>query len=85
MKGVLRCDVLIRIEMVPALPARGAGPRIPSDAERLELSVGKLNEILLEGGGAERVGDLIVVQLSVPALRADEEASSLVKNVEVRP
>ena len=31
-KGVVRRDVLVRIEVVPALTALGAEPRIPSDA-----------------------------------------------------
>ncbi len=64
-KAVLRCDVLIRVKMVPALPALGAGPRIPGHTEGLEFSIGKFDQVLLEGGGAKRVGDLIVVQLSV--------------------
>jgi len=62
-----------RIEVEPALAARGLRPRVPGDRERLQPAVGKLDQVLLQRIDAEGVLDLEVGELSVPPVRASEE------------
>src|SRR5438046_2642839 len=46
--------VLARVEMQPSLPALGARPRVPGDAERREAAVTDFDEVLLDRRCAER-------------------------------
>ncbi len=66
-------DVLIRIEMEPALPALLLGPAVPGKRQRLDAAVGKLDEILLKRIEAERVFHLEARELAVRAVGLDEE------------
>src|SRR5690606_4406074 len=49
-------DLLVGVEAIPALAAFGGGPAVPGDAERLQPSVRKFDEVLLERIDTERVG-----------------------------
>ncbi len=71
--------VLPRIEVKPALAALRLGARVPGDAERLEAPIGKLDEVLLERGHAERVLDIVVVQLAVGAIGPHHELAALAR------
>ena len=66
-------DVLVWIEMKPALSASFAGPRVPRERQRLHASIGKLDEILLQGLEAERVLDFESRELAVRPIRFDHE------------
>ena len=65
--------VLARVEMKPSLPALGARPRVPGDAERLEAAVGEFDEVLLERRCSERIRDVVVVQHAVGAIGSHHE------------
>src|ERR1700751_5130940 len=50
--------------MKPAFASLLFGSRVPSDSEALQAATGKGNEILLEGEDAERVGELVILELA---------------------
>ena len=45
---VLGVDLLLGVEVEPALPARGLGPAVPGDGERLQPATGKRDQVLLQ-------------------------------------
>ena len=53
-------DGVVGVEMEPALTPFCPGPRVPGRAQRLESSIRKLHQILLEGLDPEGVGNLIL-------------------------
>src|SRR5688572_10110115 len=55
MQDVVRLDLLMGIEVKPALAALLLRARIPRQRQRLNAAVGKLDEILLQGIEAEDV------------------------------
>ena len=55
---VVVLDLLVRIEMEPALAALVLRPAVPGERQRLQAAVGKLDQILLQRIDAERVLDL---------------------------
>ena len=67
MQLVVVRDLLVGIEMKPALAALLLRPRIPGQAQRLEAPARKRDQILLQRVDAERVVDPIVVQRPVGA------------------
>ncbi|MNR19277.1 hypothetical protein D3C85_1360600 [compost metagenome] len=67
-------DLLLRVEMEPALPALIRRSAVPSDGQCLQAPVRKLHQILLQGFDAEGVADAELGQLAVGAVGKDEEA-----------
>ena len=74
---VVVLDLLVRIEMEPALAALLLRPAVPGDRQRLQAAVGKLDQVLLQRIDAERVLDLEVGELAVGPVGLDEELSVL--------
>ena len=64
-------DVLVWIEMEPALPTFIFRTSVPSDRERLHAAIGKLDQVLLEGVDAERIFYLEYGQLAVWSVGLD--------------
>jgi hypothetical protein len=73
MQRIAGFELLVGVEMEPALPALILGPRVPGDAERLHPAVGKGDQVLLQRVDAEGVADLEVVELAVRPVGGDEE------------
>ena len=65
-------DLLVGIEMEPALAADVLRPAVPGDRQRLQPAVGKLDEILLQRIEAERVLDLERGELAVRPVGLDQ-------------
>ena len=70
---VVVLDLLVRIEMEPALAASILRPGVPRERQRLQAAVGKLDQILLQRLDAERVLDLKRRQLAVGPIGLDEK------------
>ena len=70
---IARLQVLIGVEMEPALAALFLRPRVPGDAQRLHPSVGKGDQVLLQRGDAEDVADLEIGEFAVRSVGVDEE------------
>ena len=66
-------DLLVRIEMEPALAALLLWAAVPGDRQRLQPAVGKLDQILLQRVEAERVLDLERGELAVGPIGLDQE------------
>ena len=79
MQDVVVLDVLVRVEVKPALAALVLGPRIPGERERLHAAVGKFDEVLLQGIEAEGVFHLERGELAVRPVGLDEELAVLAK------
>ena len=77
MQDVVVPDLLVRIEMEPALAALVLRPAVPGDRQRLQAAVGKLDQILLQRIDAERVLHLERGELAVGAVGLDQEFSVL--------
>ena len=73
MQNVIVLDLLIGVEMNPALPAFILRPGIPLDRQSLDASVGKFDQILLKLVDAERVFHLKDGQLPVGPIGFDQE------------
>ena len=71
-QGILVVDLLLRVEVIPALAALAGRARVPRDAQRLEAAPGKLQEVLLQGIDAEGVGDPVLLQRAVRPVGADQ-------------
>jgi hypothetical protein len=69
-------QLLIGVEMEPALAARVLCSTVPGDAERLQAAAGERDQILLQRIDAECVGDLVVVQGGVRTVGAHHEAAA---------
>ncbi len=83
---VVVLDLLVRIEVKPALAALVLRPAVPGDRQRLQAAIGKLDQILLQRINAEGVFDLERGELPVgpvglnekPAVLAEEAGSHAV-------
>ena len=64
---------LVGIEMEPALAALLLRAAVPRDAERLKAPAWHGNQVLLQRIDAERIGDLVIMQRAVGAVRAHHE------------
>ncbi len=71
---VARRHPLVRVQVVPALPAGLSFARVPRDRERLQPAATEVDQVLLQRGHAEHVGDREVAQHAVGAVRAHDEA-----------
>ena len=65
-------DLIVRIEVEPALAAPRFRPSVPGDRQGLQPAVRKFNQVLLQRLDAERVLDLEVRQLPIGAIRVHE-------------
>src|SRR5262249_57043208 len=74
---VVVLDLLVRIEMEPALAALLLRPTVPGDRQRLQAAVGKLDQVLLKRVEAERVLDLEGGELAVRPVGLDEKFAVL--------
>ncbi len=74
---IVRADVLVGVEVEPALSALCLGPRVPGDGEGLLAAVREVDEVLLQGPHAERVRHLPGPGRAVGGLRADHEVAVL--------
>ncbi len=70
-------DLFIGIEMEPALSALLLRTAVPGERQRLQATVGKLHEILLQRIEAEGVLHLEGGELAVRAVGLDEELAVL--------
>ena len=68
-----RLELLVRVEVEPALATLGLRSRIPGKPEHLVAAVGKSNQILLQWIDAECVCNLVVMQFSVGTVGAHHE------------
>jgi len=66
-------DLLVRVEMKPALTTLVLWAAVPGDRQRLQPAVGKLNQILLQRIEPERVLDLERGKLAVGPIGLDQE------------
>src|SRR5262249_34121616 len=73
MQHVVVLDLLVRMEMEPALSALLLGAGVPGDRERLQPTVWKFDEILLQRLDAEGVFQLERGKLAVRPVGLDEE------------
>src|SRR5689334_3584902 len=73
MQPVARLELLIGIEVEPALAALILASAVPCDAERLVPAAGHGDQILLQRVYAEGVRNLIVVQSPVRTVGAHHE------------
>ena len=84
-QDVVVADLLVRIEVEPALAALVLRPAVPGDRERLQPAVGKFDQILLQRIEAERVFDLERGELAVRPVGLDEELAVRRKKRECTP
>ena len=66
-------NLLLRVEVEPALPSLLRRPGVPADVQRLVPPAGERDEVLLQRIDAEGVGDRVFVELSVGAVGSNEE------------
>jgi hypothetical protein len=66
-------ELLLRVEVEPALPADVLRPTVPGKAQSLVAPAGKGDEVLLERGHPKGIGHCVVVELPVRPLGAHEE------------
>ena len=76
---VLVIDLLVRVQVIPALPALGGGARIPGDTQGLQPTAGQRQQVLLQRIYTEHIGDFEVLQLAILAVRVDHEFVTLAK------
>src|SRR6516164_368415 len=77
MQGIVVLDLLIRVEMEPALAALFFRPAVPGDGERLHPAVRELDEILLQRIDTKCVFHFEGGELAVRAVGLDEEPAIL--------
>ena len=70
-------DLLVGVEVKPALAALVLRPGVPSERQRLEAAAGEGDQVLLQRVDAEGVVDLVVVHGPIGTVRLDEEAVAL--------
>ena len=73
MQDVVVADLLVRIEVEPALAALVLRPAVPGDRQRLQPAVGKCDQVLLKRIDPERVFDFELGELAVRAVGLDQE------------
>ena len=66
-------QLLIGVEVEPALTALLLRAAIPRNPERLEAPAGHSNQVLLQRINTERIRDLVIMQRAVGAVRAHHE------------
>ena len=76
-------DLLVGVEMKPALAALLLRAAVPGDRQRLQPAVGKLDQILLQRIEAEGVFDLERGELAVGPVGLDQELAVLAKEARV--
>ncbi len=69
---VAEVDLLVRVQVKPALAALGCLARIPGDRQGLNLPAGQFDQVLLQGLEAVGVLDLELRKLAVGAVGAHE-------------
>ena len=72
-QDVVVLDLLVRIEMEPALTALALGPAVPGDRQSLQPAIGECDEILLQRVDPERVLDFEGGELSVWSVGLDKK------------
>src|SRR4029453_5269238 len=75
MQNVIVLDLLVRVEVKPSLAALLLRTTVHGDRQRLQPTIGKLNQILLERIDAEGVLDLEDAERSIRSVSLDEELS----------
>ena len=80
---VVVLDLLVRIEMKPALAALLLRPAVPGERQRLQAAVGKLDQILLQWLDAERVLDFKRRQPAVGPIGLDEKLPILAEEARI--
>ena len=78
-QDVVVTDLLVGIEVEPALAARFLRPAVPGDRQRLQAAVRKLDQVLLERIEAKRVLDLERGELAVGSVGFDQKLAVLAK------
>src|SRR5680860_420706 len=77
MERIVMADMLIGVEMEPALAALRLRAAVPGNGERLHAPIRKLDEILLQGLDPERVFHLEFVERAVRPVGLDVELAVL--------
>src|SRR5262249_5286312 len=85
MQDVIVLDLLVRIEMEPALSALLLRAGVPGDRERLKPSVREFDQILLQRIDGEGVFRLERCELAVGAVGLDEIFPGLAKEAGLHP
>ncbi len=80
---VVGADRLVRVEVEPALAARGLGAAVPGDRQRLQASVGELDQVLLQRLDPEGVFHLEGGEPAIRPVRLDQEPVAVAE--EARP
>ena len=73
MQDIIVLDLLVRIDMKPALAAFVLWPRVPCDRQCLNTAVGKFDEILLQRIDTKRVFHLEHGKLAIWPVGLDQE------------
>src|SRR5512143_1277730 len=73
MQRIAGFDPLLGIQVIPPLAALVLRSRVPHDGQRLQASVRKWDEILLQRCDAERVLDLELGRLAIAPVSAYQE------------
>src|SRR3954451_14698666 len=79
MQDVVVSDLLIGVEVEPALAAFVLGAAVPSDGERLQPAIRELDQILLQRIDAKGVFHLKRGELAIRSVRLDQEPAVLAK------
>ena len=66
-------DLFVGIEVEPALSPLVLRPTVPGDSQNLQASVGKFDQILLQGINAESVSDRELGRFAVRPVGLDQE------------
>src|ERR1700733_13549368 len=82
MPGIVRRDLLTRIQKEPPLTAPVARAAVPRYPQRLQTAARHRDEILLQRVDAERVADFVVMQRAVGTVGTHHELRS--RAIEVR-
>jgi hypothetical protein len=69
---VIAC--VVRVQVVPALPAVRRGTRIPGDGKRLQPAAGEGQEVLLQRIDAEHPGHGVVLQRAIGPVGAHDDS-----------
>ena len=72
---ILGRDALVGIKVKPASAACFPGTRVPGDGQGLHPPIGESDQVLLQGGDAEGVADLVILKFAVRPLGRDEKAA----------
>ena len=84
-QDIVVLDLLVRIEMEPALAAFVLWPAVPCNRQRLQPTVGELDEILLQRIDTERVLHLEGGELAVGAIGLDQGFSVFAEEARTHP